>query len=117
MTAGACAVAMSLAPSVGTVLVLAWYCQAKRCLVHFFLARLILPDWGSAHNRKAGDDVLQIRPGAEHGRRVWEVAYNRPPTTAEAIRRIQDQRRGPGPVDVDCAAACVEALRDLGVPE
>jgi hypothetical protein len=61
--------------------------------------------------------VLCIRPGREHGHRVWEVAWNRPPTTAEAIRHIQEQRRGPGPVDVDFAAACVEALRDLGVPE
>jgi hypothetical protein len=61
--------------------------------------------------------VLRIRPGGEYGRHVWEVAFNRPPTTAEAIRHIQDQRRGPAPVDVDFAAACVEALRDMGVPE
>jgi hypothetical protein len=61
--------------------------------------------------------VLRIRPGGPDGGRVWEVAFNRPPTTAEAIRHIQEQRRGPGQVDVDFAAACVEALRDLGVPE
>jgi hypothetical protein len=61
--------------------------------------------------------VLRIRPGHEHGRRVWEVAYNRPPTTSEAIAHLQEQRRGLGPVDVDFAAACVEALRDMGVPE
>jgi hypothetical protein len=61
--------------------------------------------------------VLRIRPGGEHGRRLWEVAWNRPPTTAEAIRHIQEQRRGPGQVDFAFAAACVEALRDKGVPE
>jgi hypothetical protein len=61
--------------------------------------------------------VLRIRPGAGHGGRVWEVAWNRPPTTPEAIRHIQEQRRGPGQVDVNFAAACVEALRDMGVPE
>jgi hypothetical protein len=61
--------------------------------------------------------VLRIRPGGAHRGMVWEVAFNRPPTTAEAIRHIQDQRRGPGPVDIDFAAACVEALRDVGVPE
>jgi hypothetical protein len=61
--------------------------------------------------------VLRVRPGGEHGRRVWEVAWNRPPTTPEAIRHIQEQRRGPGAVDVPFAAACVEALRDKGVPE
>ncbi len=61
--------------------------------------------------------ILQIRPGREHGRLIWEVTFNRPPTTAEAIRHIQDQRRGPAAVDVDFAAACVEALRDMGIPE
>jgi hypothetical protein len=61
--------------------------------------------------------ILQIQPGREHGRLIWEVAFNRPPTTAEAIRHIQDQRRGPAAVDVDFAAACVEALRDMGIPE
>jgi hypothetical protein len=61
--------------------------------------------------------VLRIQPGGDYGRHLWEVAYNRPPTTAEAICHIQDQRRGPGRVDVDFAAACVETLRDLGVPE
>jgi hypothetical protein len=61
--------------------------------------------------------VLRIRPGGEHGRRVWEVAWKRPPTTAEAIRHIHEQRRGSGQVDVDFAAACVETLRDMGVPE
>jgi hypothetical protein len=61
--------------------------------------------------------VLRIRPGGEHGGRVWEVAWNRPPTTLEAIRHLQEQRRAPGQVDHHFAAACVEALRDLGVPE
>ena len=61
--------------------------------------------------------VLRIRPGGGHGGRIWEVAWNRPPTTPEVIRHIQEQRRGPGQVDVDFAAACVEALRDMGVPE
>lgn len=63
--------------------------------------------------------VLRIRPPASG--LIWEIAFNRPPTTAEAICHIQDQLRpGPrcgAPADMVVALECIDVLKQLGVPE